>query len=59
MHKQMQLERRLNVLIYINPFWKAEWGGSFEAWDKPMKTKVASLALTENRMCCFSSGSYT
>jgi hypothetical protein len=58
-HKQMKLERRLNVLIYLNPPWEAEWGGSFEVWDKPMKNKVASFAPTENRMCCFSTGSDT
>ena len=58
-HKQMRLERRLNVLIYLNPPWKEEWGGSFEVWDKPMKNKVASFAPTENRMCCFSTGSDT
>ena len=58
-HKQMRLERRLNVLIYLNPPWKEEWGGSFEIWDKPMENKVASFAPTENRMCCFSTGSDT
>lgn len=58
-HGKMNLERRLNVLIYLNPPWKEEWGGSFEVWDKPMKNKVASFAPTENRMCCFSTGSDT
>ena len=58
-HGQMKLERRLNVLIYLNPPWKEEWGGSFEVWDKPMQNKVASFAPTENRMCCFSTGSDT
>ena len=58
-HKPMSLERRLNMLIYLNPPWKEEWGGSFEIWDKPMEKKVASFAPTENRMCCFSTGSDT
>lgn len=58
-HGQMKLERRLNLLIYLNPPWKEEWGGSFEVWDKPMQNKVASFAPTENRMCCFSTGSDT
>lgn len=57
LHKHMYLERRLNVLIYLNPPWKEEWGGSFEIWDKPMEKKVASFAPTENRMCCFSTSS--
>ena len=58
-HKQMRVERRLNVLIYLNPPWKAEWGGSFEVWDKPMEKKMASFEPTENRMVCFSTGSDT
>lgn len=58
-HTYMRVERRLNVLIYLNPPWQEEWGGCFEIWDKPMKNKVASFAPTENRMVCFSTGSDT
>ncbi|MGC3940393.1 2OG-Fe(II) oxygenase [Roseobacter sp. EG26] len=58
-HPHMRVERRLNVLIYLNPEWKAEYGGSFEIWDKEMTQKMASFAPTQNRMCCFSTGSDT
>lgn len=58
-HKQMRVERRLNVLIYLNSEWREEWGGSFEVWDKAMTHKMASFAPTENRMVCFSTGSDT
>ncbi len=58
-HKQMRVERRLNVLIYLNPPWKEKWGGSFEIWDTAMTKKMASFAPTENRMVCFSTGSDT
>ena len=56
-HKQMNLERRLNVLIYLNPDWKAEYGGSFEIWTDDMKEKVASYPPIMNRMCCFTTSS--
>lgn len=59
LHTHMRLERRLNVLIYLNPLWKEEWGGSFEIWDKQMTKKMAGFAPTENRMVCFSTGSDT
>lgn len=59
LHKQMKLERRLNVLIYLNPEWKEEWGGSFEVWDKTMTRKEASFVPVFNRMVCFSTGSDT
>lgn len=58
-HKHMRVERRLNVLIYLNPPWQEDWGGSFEIWDKQMTSKMASFAPTENRMVCFSTGSDT
>lgn len=56
-HKQMNLERRLNVLIYLNPDWKEEYGGSFEVWTDDMKDKVAAFPPAMNRMCCFSTSS--
>ena len=58
-HSHMRVERRLNVLIYLNPEWKEEYGGSFEVWNKEMTEKVASFVPTENRMCCFSTASDT
>ncbi len=56
-HGKMNLERRLNVLIYLNKDWKEEWGGSFEVWDKNMKGKVKSFVPLFNRMVCFNTSS--
>lgn len=56
-HKQMDLERRLNVLIYLNPGWKPEYGGSFEIWTEDMKEQIATFPPVMNRMCCFSTSS--
>ena len=56
-HREMNLERRLNVLIYLNPDWKTEYGGSFEIWTDDMKEKIAGFAPTMNRMCCFTTSS--
>lgn len=56
-HKQMYLERRLNVLIYLNPDWKPEYGGAFEVWTGDMKKQVAQFPPYMNRMCCFSTSS--
>jgi Rps23 Pro-64 3,4-dihydroxylase Tpa1-like proline 4-hydroxylase len=58
-HKQMRVERRLNVLIYLNHDWQPGWGGSFEIWDKQMSRKMASFVPTCNRMVCFSTASDT
>jgi len=59
LNKVMNVERRLNVLIYLNDPWKEEWGGCFEIWDNDMKNQIKKFAPTFNRMVCFSTGSNT
>jgi hypothetical protein len=39
-HHKLQAHRRLNVLLYLAPEWKAEWGGHLELWSKDMTSKV-------------------
>jgi hypothetical protein len=56
---KLNLERRLNVLIYLNKDWKQEYGGSFEVWNTDMTAKVAGFVPLFNRMCCFNTGSDT
>jgi len=56
-HKMMNLERRINVLIYLNKDWKPEYGGSFEIWNDDMSAQVESFVPIFNRMCCFNTTS--
>ena len=56
-HGHMKVERRLNVLIYLNPGWQEAWGGSFEVWTDDMSAKVKSFVPISNRMVCFSTSS--
>ncbi|MEE4207746.1 MAG: 2OG-Fe(II) oxygenase [Parvularcula sp.] len=56
-HRIMNLERRINVLIYLNKGWVPEFGGSFEIWNGDMSSREASFAPTFNRMCCFNTSS--
>ncbi len=32
-HPKLQLERRLNLIVYLTPGWKAEWGGGLQLWS--------------------------
>lgn len=55
----LNLERRMNVLIYLNKDWKKEYGGSFEIWNNDMTAMVESFVPQFNRMVCFNTGSST
>ena len=52
-HKSMDLERRVNVLIYLNKDWKDEYGGTLELWDEGMKSCVQSITPLFNRCVVF------
>lgn len=55
----LNLERRMNVLIYLNKDWKQDYGGSFEIWNNDMTAMVESFVPQFNRMVCFNTGSST
>ncbi len=46
-------QRRVNVLVYLNKDWKAEWGGALELWDKQMKACEESVVPVFNRCVIF------
>jgi hypothetical protein len=58
-HGKLNLERRLNVLIYLNKDWRPEYGGEFEIWNEDMTQKVKSFNPIFNRMVCFNTRSDT
>ena len=53
-HKLMDLERRLNVLIYLNRDWRLEYGGALELWDEKMERCVRSIEPEFGRCVVFS-----
>lgn len=52
-HGRMKLDRRLNVLIYLNKDWDEEWGGNLELWDKTMEERVVRINPVFNRAVIF------
>ena len=32
-HPKLKLQRKLNIIIYMSPNWKSEWGGGLELWS--------------------------
>ena len=52
-HKIVNLERRLNVLIYLNRDWREEYGGCLELWDSSMRKCVERVVPSFNRCVIF------
>jgi Rps23 Pro-64 3,4-dihydroxylase Tpa1-like proline 4-hydroxylase len=58
-HMYYGLDRRLNLLIYLNKNWKDEYGGQFELWNREMTRMVKSVAPLFNRVVVFSTSEYS
>lgn len=56
-HIPMNLERRINVLIYLNRNWKDAYGGQLELWDVAMTKCVKSYLPLFNRCVIFNTTS--
>jgi Rps23 Pro-64 3,4-dihydroxylase Tpa1-like proline 4-hydroxylase len=55
-HYHKNWRRRVNVIVYLNPGWKEEWGGAIEFWEKGekgVKACAAKYAPLLNRAVIF------
>jgi Rps23 Pro-64 3,4-dihydroxylase Tpa1-like proline 4-hydroxylase len=53
-HPKLKLDRRLNMLIYLNRNWKEEYGGHLELWDRDGKSCRKRILPVFNRTVVFS-----
>jgi Rps23 Pro-64 3,4-dihydroxylase Tpa1-like proline 4-hydroxylase len=58
-HTLMHLDRRLNVLVYLNKDWEESYGGHFELWDAEMKAAVVKILPLFNTMAIFSTTDFS
>ena len=58
-HPENGLDRRINMLIYLNKEWNEEYGGHFELWDKKMKSSVKKILPLFNRTVIFNTTDFT
>ncbi len=54
-----KLDRRINLLLYLNKDWSKKNGGQIELWNKEMTKKVVSKTPDFNRMVIFSTTTYS
>ncbi|HEU4889777.1 MAG TPA: 2OG-Fe(II) oxygenase [Thermoanaerobaculia bacterium] len=53
-HPKLKLDRRVNMLIYLNHGWQDEWGGHLELWNASMTERRRKIAPVFNRTVVFS-----
>ena len=53
-HDQLKVERRLNLLVYLNEDWPDEYGGQLELWKKDMSECAVRVAPVFGRAVIFS-----
>lgn len=52
-HPVTGLARVANLLLYLTPDWRDDWGGHLELWDANVKRCVTKIAPTFNRAVIF------
>lgn len=58
-HPKSNLDRRVNILIYLNKNWKDEYGGDLQLWDKNMKECQKKIFPNFNKMVIFSTTDFS
>ncbi len=56
---KLRLDRRLNLLIYLNKNWQEEYGGQLEFWDKDMTRCEKKVLPIFNRCVIFTTTDFS
>ena len=52
-HYQKNWRRRVNLILYLNEGWQADWGGAIELWDESMRHCEAKVLPLLNHALIF------
>ncbi len=58
-YKRLNLDRRINLLLYFNKDWKEEYGGHLQLWDRDMTQCQKKVLPILNRCVIFSTTDFT
>ncbi len=58
-HDKTWLDRRINLLVYLNKDWDESYGGHFELWDKTMSKSQKKVLPVFNRVAIFSTTDFS
>jgi Rps23 Pro-64 3,4-dihydroxylase Tpa1-like proline 4-hydroxylase len=49
----LDLNRRINAILYLNPGWQDGWGGEFGLYDETGDKLIKKIAPIHNRLVVF------
>ncbi|HUO56903.1 MAG TPA: 2OG-Fe(II) oxygenase [bacterium] len=58
-HHYQPWRRRINLILYLNEGWLAEWNGNLEIWDKEMKNCVEKVVPVLNTAIIFNTDEHS
>lgn len=58
-HPLLKLDRRLNLLVYLNKDWKEEYGGHLELWNRDVSRCEQKVLPVFNRTVVFSTTDFS
>ena len=58
-HPLLKLDRRLNLLVYLNQDWQEEYGGHLELWNRDMTRCEQKILPVFNRTVVFSTTDFS
>jgi hypothetical protein len=58
-HREFGLDRRLNLLLYLNKDWREEYGGHLQLWNRDMTSCEAKVSPIFNRVMVFGTTDFT
>jgi hypothetical protein len=58
-HPRYGLDRRLNLLLYLNKDWREEYGGHLELWNREMTRCEEKILPVFNRLMVFGTTDFT
>jgi Rps23 Pro-64 3,4-dihydroxylase Tpa1-like proline 4-hydroxylase len=56
LHPTLNMERRINLIIYLNKDWEKSYGGNLELWSQGIDSCVQSIEPIFNRAVIFDTG---
>ncbi|HSK74150.1 MAG TPA: 2OG-Fe(II) oxygenase, partial [Pyrinomonadaceae bacterium] len=58
-HPVLKVDRRINLLVYLNKDWDESYGGELELWDRDVTKCEAKIMPLFNRMVVFNTNDYS